>query len=347
MRAKNVPNFTDVVVRSLPRGLHFDSKLPSFGIRVGKHRKTWLIVKEPNRTKVQLGHYPALSLQDARRRAHIALGTPHKPLAAPSFPEALSLFLSEPRWKPRSLVVIKSSLKHFEWTRPIDKITHGDIAEALAAIPHKSARAHALKDIRTFFNWCVPRYLAASPCVGFKLPSYEPRERVLSDDELRRVWRGAEKLGLYGKQVQALITTGQRIGQIMRFEASWICDDRITFPAAVMKNGREHSIPLCPLTAALAPALAPTSYQGKRKRDLDELSHVRDWTLHDLRRTFATGLARLGTAIHVTEKLLNHMSGTTSGIVAVYQKHDYWKEQKAALSAWESHLSMLLLRVHR
>jgi hypothetical protein len=85
-----VPSFTDLTVRSLPEGLHFDERTPGFAIRIGKKRKTWLVVKQPNRTKVRLGHYPALGLQEARRRALVALGTPLVARSAPLFLEALA-----------------------------------------------------------------------------------------------------------------------------------------------------------------------------------------------------------------------------------------------------------------
>jgi integrase len=80
------------------------------------------------------------------------------------------------------------------------------------------------------------------------------------------------------------------------------------------------------------------------KAALDKLSGVSGWTLHDLRRTFATNLAALGTPIHVTERLLNHVSGTQSGIVAVYQRHSYMPEMRKAVEAWERHLCALLDR---
>ena len=74
------------------------------------------------------------------------------------------------------------------------------LTAAIDAIPAKSEASHALKDIKTFFNWCVPRYLPHSPCVGIKPPSrYIPRERLLSMDELAAIWRAAETLGQYGQ----------------------------------------------------------------------------------------------------------------------------------------------------
>lgn len=72
-RAKmSVAHFTDLTVRALPEGLHFDERTPGFAIRVGKRRRTWLVVKEPNRTKIRLGHYPDMTLQTARKRALVA-----------------------------------------------------------------------------------------------------------------------------------------------------------------------------------------------------------------------------------------------------------------------------------
>lgn len=352
--------FTDLTIRNLPPGYHWDAKTPSFGIRVGKNRKTWIVVKGQNRTKVTIGHYPALTLQDARKKALIALGSPLDPVKAPPFPEALKTFLDQRRWRPRSLVVLKSSLKHFTWTRTIDRITHEDVAQALEAIQHKSARAHALKDIRTFFNWCIPRYLKSSPCVGLKMPAYKPRERVLTDDELNRVWTAAEEMGTFGVIVRLLILTGQRRGEIGSLKWEYLNGESITLPASLTKNGREHTLPLPASSAALLSLMkgstAPTSgyifssttdtskhYNGwgKHLLLLQSKSKTTDWTLHDLRRTFATGLASLNVPIHVTEKLLNHVSGTTGGIVGVYQKHAYWDEQVAAIAAWENRLRLL------
>ena len=80
---------------------------------------------------------------------------------------------------------------------------------------------------------------------------------------------------------------------------------------------------------------------GKHKTDFEKLCSVKGWTLHDLRRAFATNLAALGTPIHVTEKLLNHVSGTMSGIVSVYQRHTYEKECRDAIELREKYLKKL------
>jgi integrase len=64
--------------------------------------------------------------------------------------------------------------------------------------------------------------------------------------------------------------------------------------------------------------------------------------LHDLRRTFATNLAALGTPIHVTEKLLNHVSGTVSGVAAIYNRHAYMDEMRAAIINWEKRVAEIV-----
>jgi integrase len=86
------------------------------------------------------------------------------------------------------------------------------------------------------------------------------------------------------------------------------------------------------------------SYSGwsKSKAALDLASGVDDWTLHDLRRTFATNLAGLNVAPHVVEKLLNHASGTISGVAAIYNRFQYVAEMRAAVEGWEARLTSLL-----
>lgn len=104
------------------------------------------------------------------------------------------------------------------------------------------------------------------------------------------------------------------------------------------------------------PGDAGTSFAGwsKAKRALDEVmvdaraiaatlagasaAPFAPWTVHDLRRTVATGLQRLGVRLEVTEAILNHISGTRGGIAGVYQRHDWAAEKRAALDAWAAHV---------
>src|SRR5262249_5389169 len=98
--------------------------------------------------------------------------------------------------------------------------------------------------IRLFFNFAVRRrYIPHSPLSGHEAPKAGERDRVLSPDELKIVWKATEQLGTFGKLCQLLITTGQRANQISSLRAEMIRDGSIAFPSDLMKNNRAHRIP--------------------------------------------------------------------------------------------------------
>jgi integrase len=127
-------------------------------------------------------------------------------------------------------------------------------------------------------------------------------------------------------------------------------------PANRAKNGTAHLVPLSLqaqviLRAALRVQGIDIVFPGrngpfngfsKAKAVLDKVSGVKDWRLHDLRRTMATGLQKLGVRLEVTEAVLNHVSGSRAGIVGVYQRHDWAEEKRAALSAWAAHVAAIV-----
>ena len=154
-------------------------------------------------------------------------------------------------------------------------------------------------------------------------------------DELAAIWRVAETMGQYGKQVQLLILTGQRCNQFLK---PFVDTDMVlTFPAPSMKSNRLHAIPLGKLAASLL-GTPPVSYASKYKAKLDRLSGVTYWTLHDIRRAFASGLASFGVALPVIERLLAHRSGSFADIVGVYQHYSFMDEQKEAVEKWENYI---------
>lgn len=351
---------TDITVSRLKPGVYVDLKTPAFGIRVGKNRKTWFATKGRKRRTITLGHYPAVSLQDARRLALAAFIEPEERAVRIQFVDAKSEFLEQGHWRPQTKRVLTSTLNHFHWITPLRKISTLDVVTALQAIEGKSARWHARKDITTFFNWCVPRYLAHSPMQGIKSERQPSRERVLTDDELASVWGACEGLGAIGSIVRLLILTGQRRTAIGSLRWEWVQADRIVWPGDASKNGRQHSLPMTKSAAAIISAQdrqAEFVFNARRQRSDDghqpysgwstglarvqKASGTSGWTLHDLRRSFATGLARNGTAIHVTEKILSHASGRISGVAAIYNRFDYWNEQREALEAWERYIATL------
>jgi integrase len=119
--------------------------------------------------------------------------------------------------------------------------------------------------------------------------------------------------------------------------------DILTLSAQVTKNKREHSVPLT--QAALSLLTTQSSFRvrawSKPKKRLDQISGVTNWTLHDTRRTFATTCARLGVPVHIIEALLNHRSGTVSGVAAIYNRHRYLNEMRDALERYEAHLASI------
>ena len=132
-----------------------------------------------------------------------------------------------------------------------------------------------------------------------------------------------------------------------------------TIPARRAKNGVAHLVPLSSQAQAIlraAPHIegndlvfpglrGPFNGFSKAKEALDEASGVKDWRLHDLRRTMATGLQKLGVRLEVTEAVLNHVSGSRAGIVGVYQRHDWADEKRAALDAWGAHVVAIAERL--
>ena len=164
----------------------------------------------------------------------------------------------------------------------------------------------------------------------------------------------------YGKIIRLLVLTGARRREISEMEwteldleaGTW------TLPAARAKNNYAHKLPLAPAAVAIlrgVPRLleskfvftnegvVPVNAFATMKHTLDGLlpADMPRWTLHDLRRTTASGLARLGQPIHVVEKILNHRSGSLSGVAAIYNRYDYEPEMKAALQQWADHIDQL------
>ena len=215
---------------------------------------------------------------------------------------------------------------------------------------------------RACFGWTHKRgALAGNSFAAVPKPAQErARDRVLTDDELARVWRAAGELEQPWRAIlQLLILTGQRRGEVAGMAWAELTLEPAAaavwrMPGARTKNGHAHDVPLgtaalvvlgevprfagCALALSLGRPRAPSGF-GKAKERLDAIlarsePAVAAWTLHDLRRTMATGLQRQGVRLEVTEAVLNHVSGSRGGIVGVYQRHAWAEEKRAALEAW-------------
>ncbi len=204
---------------------------------------------------------------------------------------------------------------------------------------------------RSCYQWAVKRgALEANPFMNVPLSPVAKRDRVLSDAELVAVWSAASGPGTFDAIVRMLILTGQRRGEVAGMTWAELDDDLSvwTIPANRAKNGMAHFVPLSPQAREFLrrvprqdgnrfvfPGIrGPFNGFGKAKAALDAEAGIAPWRLHDLRRTVATGLQKLGVRLEVTEAVLNHVAGSRAGIVGVYQRYDYADEKRAALTAW-------------
>jgi integrase len=362
-------HLTDVLVRSLKPNAErqlkvWDTTTGGFGVLVNGRSKPFMVMYGRKRTVKMLGRYPSISLSEARLAAKkLLIDPPADVLPSRPFIEVRDQFLEAhcAHLRPLSRYQLTRTIRrYFDWNKPLDKITHNDVATVIEGIKAKSEAAHALKDIKTFFNWCVPRFIPHSPCQGIKSPRrYTPRSRYLSDEELKAVWGAAQTMGFqYGKICQLLITTGQRRNQICSLRWSWIDQKEkcFCFPAEIMKGGRDHWLPYSDLTAAILATIPrqrdllfpargqdkPMTNQGKTKETLDALSGVSGFTIHDLRRTMAVGLQKCRVSVELIETILSHRSGIFGGIVGVYQRHHFKDEMRAAIDQWEIKLPQIV-----
>lgn len=213
---------------------------------------------------------------------------------------------------------------------------------------------------RACYGWAIGKGdLSTNPFVGLKIAPPRRRERVLTDQELVAVWNAADCTGVYGSIVRLLILTGQRREEVAGLSWSELSDDVRTWelPGRRAKNGVGHVVhlsgPARDLISGLQkiddvlalPGTAGT-FKGwsKAKRGLDQRSGVTDWRLHDLRRTVATGMQRLGVRREVVEKILNHVAQEKSGVASIYQRYDFASERQAALEAWGDYVLALVER---
>lgn len=264
-----------------------------------------------------------------------------------------------------------------EWgERDIHDITKRDVIDLLDGISD-SGRLVTANRVRAylnkFLNWCVERdILAMNPATGIKPVAKEiSRDRVLTDDEIRWFWRACESIKQpWGALGQFLLLTGQRLNEVACMTDREVIGSLWHLPAERTKNGRAHNVPLSEAAQKVLGDIeqfegeggfyhtttgeTPLSgfHKGRQhianrmlkiaESEVGVKVDIPHWTFHDLRRTAATSMARLGVAVRVTEAVLNHVSGTGGGIVAVYQRHDYADEKRWALDAWAGLVSDII-----
>ncbi len=226
----------------------------------------------------------------------------------------------------------------------------------------KPMAAHKLYEvIKRIFRWAHGRdEIDADPMSGSVSPVKKiPRDRALSDAEIKAVWQAAEKMGYpNGPFYRLLMLLGQRLTEVA--DARWSEIDLEAgvwaIPASRIKSKRDHIVPLSETAGSILAALPrfaagdyvftttggrrPISGHSKAKARLDKLSGVTDWRNHDLRRTVRTGLAALGVPEIVSEHILSH--GPRDPLVRTYNVHAYQDEKHEALEKWAGHIRDLI-----
>jgi len=358
---------TDITIKSMKsptKGavIYWDDQLPGFGVRVSQAgAKSFVLTHGRTRTRETIGRAGIVDLKDARaearrRLAEYTLGK--NKLRSVAWKVAVAEYLAEMKQELRPRTHRDYTLllnRHFRFgeTKLPDLRPH-DISAKLDKLIHvPTEKRHAFVVLRTFINWAYRKhYIEESPLARMRPPKgYNSRSRVLTDEELKKVWLACE--GTFGDIVKVLILTGQRKGEISTLTSDMVGENTITLPSWGTKNGHVHRFPIGTLVKKIVQGKAglvfpargtQTPFNGfsKCKAKLDRDSGVKDWVLHDLRRTFASGLASIGVQLPVVERLLNHVSGSFSGIVAVYQRYDFFPQMQDAITRWEEHVQKLV-----
>lgn len=263
--------------------------------------------------------------------------------------------------------------------RLADSVTRADVTavidEIAATAPVMARAVHS--QLSAFYTWAMPRLdrLPGNPCRDAGRPAKpKSRDRVLSDAELRALWHVAEGESLpWGPGLKLLILTGARRSEVFNAEREEfdLAAREWVIPGARSKNGQPHIVPLSDAAVTVLKAVsaiegstklfpgrnnlengpggfskAQTRFRSSIDERLERESGQR-WTLHDIRRTAATGLQRLGIRFEVTEAVLNHVSGSKSGVAGIYQRHDWKAEKRHALEAWAAEVERIVTATDR
>lgn len=364
---------TDMAIKKLPHPDQgqvtcWDELTPGFGLRCSTKSKSFVVMYGERRQLRTIGRYPNMSLSDARAEAK-RFFVQHQDGAhgdirpVISFEDAKDRFLEDcrNRNKPRTVADYTRHLdKHFQFAGNLEDVSRQQVMKVVSGLSNTpSEQSHAYVAIRTMMNWCVRHGLVEQSVVPQIKQGSTARNRVLSNSELRKVFlRSQETPFPFGPIMQLLILTGQRRSEVGSLRRTWISDDYVVFPAGFTKNKREHRFPLSGRSQEIIEGLPDTgdllfpaatnnekTFSGWawHKARFDEgLDDVAPYTLHDLRRTFATVHAKIGTPIHITEKLLNHVTGSISGVAAVYNQHTYAEEIREAMAQFDEYIAKLI-----
>lgn len=357
----------------------FDDALPGLGLRLREGgSRTWVYQYAigSKQRRLTLGKLSALEPAKAREiasdlHARVRLGEDPAATKAESrtrtsetFGAAIGPYLAWQRGRVRA-----STLRHIERHLVVNlaplhdlhiaKIERRAIAQQLARLSVNSpVQANRTRSsLARFFRWAAGEGLVENNPVLFTNRNAEkPRERALTDAELATVWNALPNDD-FGDILKLLILTGQREREIsdLRWDEIDFERNAIVLPPERTKNGRRHSIPMSSMVRAILEARPQNGREfifgrgangfsgwSKSKRRLDETLKIPPWRIHDLRRTCATGLADLDAFPHIVESILNHVSGTRSGVAGLYNKATHESAKASALAQWADHVAAVV-----
>ena len=365
---------------------YFDSKCTGLVLRVARNGvRAWCAFytspRDGKRARAALGRYPQTSLADARRmaleaKALIDEGLDPRDVASGALsvrqlvasylerhvrPNLRSARAVERRLNKNMLPVIGglavSALHKRDINRVLDRIVARDC-------PVEAARV--FQDMRALFRWAVARGdLDHNPMEGMRTPhAPKPRERVLSDEEVRTLWEALPEALPRSKAVQRIIKlcllTAQRVGEVsgMQRDELDLGAGIWTIPAERSKNKRSHTVPLSEAAISVITDAGEGGYLfpndkgdgplpahavAKTIRLAHERFGLEHWTAHDLRRTAVTNMAKLGVSPIVLGHVINHISVTKAGVtLSVYSHYDYAREKREALELWADRLEAVV-----
>jgi integrase len=337
----------------------------SFGLMVtAKGHKSFVVQYRVGRKSKRMALKSGLTLMEARRQAKAVFGEIARggdPLADKQKAAAAStttLKAVADDYLRREAVKLRTSGERTRilegliypklGSRQIDSIKRSEIVSLLDDVeeengPHRAQAVLAI--LSKIFNWHASReddFLSPIRRGMARIkPQEHTRDRVLSDDELRAVWRAAEAFPApYGALVRFLLLTATRRGEAADMTRSELSGADWVIPAARMKAKHEHVVPLSKAAKAIIddiPKLGayiftlngrgPTNNFAKLKVALDEACGVTGWRVHDLRRTARSLMSRAGVAPDIAERCLAH---TIGGIRGTYDRHAYHDEKARA-----------------
>jgi integrase len=363
--------------------IFFDDDDRGFGLRVRDTGSKIFIYQYSRNNKTRrmtIGVWPTMSPAQAREQVRKLSaerrlgGDPARDLAArqidrETFADVVKQYLAakQPELRDRTYTetmrYLTGSASRLN-SRPMAAIEQSEIADLLdhAATKSGDATANRLRaNLAALFTWAMQRGKAtANPVMLTEKRKEQSRDRVLSNDELAAIWNALPE-GDFGNIVKLLMLTGQRRSEIggLRWSEIDLHTGQINLPGDRTKNGHPHFIPMSePVLAIIAaqPRLreqvfgrgdSAEGFAGwsAAKAALDAaLPKMESWTLHDLRRSFVTGMAELGVQPHIIEMAVNHQSGHKAGVAGTYNRANYHAERKVALDKWAAHVMALVTK---